>query len=105
MAKTIAKKPLKLVERYCLGCTIKANPEMVTETIKANPEFQEGETWLNNLWNNPSKCSDMASKLTCKMGNRWLEINGKGTKCYHPGEHFERPSDSTCKNSFVIELG
>ena len=104
MAKTIAKKPLKLVERYCLGCTIKANPEMVTETIKANPEFQEGETWLNNLWNNPSKCSDMASELTCKMGHKHNK-----TKCYHPDgqekEHFERKKDKTCKNSFVIELG
>lgn len=100
MAKTIAKKPLKLVERYCLGCTIKANPKMVAETIKANPEFQEGETWLNNLWNNPSKCSDMASNLTCKMGNRWIK-----TKCYHPGEHFECVSDQTCRDSFVIELG
>ena len=86
------------MERYCLGCTIKANPERVAETIKAtikaNPEFQDGD-----LWNNPSKCSEMASKLTCKMGDKHNK-----TKCYHPGGHL-REKDKTCRDSFVIELG
>ena len=77
-------------EKSCLGCTIKANPEILESIGLHEP----------SMWNNPSKCSEMARKLKRKMGNRHLE-----TKCYHPGEHFECVSDQTCRDSFVIELG
>jgi len=134
-AKTIAKKPLKPVEirtstlaerakskgraikaaapieqpdaekvpqphqsppkKPCLGCTIKANPGILNSIGLHDP----------SIWSSPSKCSEMASKLTRIMGDKWLETKKKGTKCGHPRGHFMCENDKTCRDSFVIELG